>query len=396
MPIVQQNAVDSNRTVYLFIRRDTLEVSHCKRQYKRIVVLNDLSDVEFAWACFEAFRLPDDSLIKCISVHDDYHELALTFSERLGLHYHLSRACIQNTKNKEAARGITNRLSPRPIKYLLSDRPEDICDFLEADHAKYIIKPRHGTASRNVFVVDSRTDSREQVLERLRRLGAGGWLIEEFIDGREYSVESFSHGERHLIIGVTQKGKFDGGFVESSHLFPAPLTQHEASRIHRFVSDALAALDLREGPAHTEIIINDEGVFFVESHARIGGDCIYDLVRLVTGLDFVDLITRMVLDQEISLPESLDYNGVAKIQYRHFHGDGILVDGLANREQALQVPGIVEIKDLLGRGTTTRPLGDSFDRSYYILAHTEDSEAADLAIRRADRLMKYRLQGSSL
>ena len=385
---VQDRLVASDHDIYLFISREDMELDHCRRGYKRVVALNSRSDTDYAW---EIVRMCDlvGKVIRCASVDDDYHAIASTIAERLGLPFRLSRTCIDNMKNKETTRGIANALSPRPIAYALVEHQADLEAFVRAPPGSLIVKPRHGTGSRSIFCVEGGAAFDPVSLPTVRE-NDGGWVAEQFIEGREYSVESLSAGGRHLIVGVTEKMRFKDSYVERAHVFPAQLANTERDRIVLFVSDLLSAVGLQDGPAHTEVMVNAEGVFLIETQARMGGDWIWRLIGLVTGLDETAIMARLVLDGTMELP-TLTYDGVAEIEYRHFHGDGLAVGALANVRMALDVKNVVDVLPLLPPGTPTRPLNSSFDRSYLVITHAADRHEADRAMYRAHRLLRYEL-----
>lgn len=141
-----------------------------------------------------------------------------------------------------------------------------------------VVKPAHGTASTDVRVVRS--------LEEFRRTTAPeGLIVEEFAEGTEYSVESFSRDGRHEVVGIVEKGTADG-FVEVSHVLAADLPAGRERLIGRAVSELLDTLGLSDGPAHTEVKVHGDTVKVVETHNRPGGGSIADLVTIVTGIDW--------------------------------------------------------------------------------------------------------------
>jgi hypothetical protein len=128
-------------------------------------------------------------------------------------------------------------------------------------------------------------------------------LAEEYLDGPEISVEAFSHAGRHTIVAITQK-ILGIGFVEVGHAVPAEVD----GRLERDVVDMtvglLDAVGLVEGPSHTELKLTGAGPRVVESHNRIGGDNIADLVREVHGVD----LERLAVGVPLGL---LEWNGAS-------------------------------------------------------------------------------------
>jgi biotin carboxylase len=148
--------------------------------------------------------------------------------------------------------------------------------------ARAVLKPLDGTASRGVRIVGHPDE-----LEELGELGVPApALLEEFADGPEYSAESFSTDGTHRVFAVTRKHLFDATVVEAAHVVPAPgLGEDERALMEKSVARFLDAMELTDGPAHTEFTMRDGDVRIIESHTRIGGDGITRLVQRVTGVD---------------------------------------------------------------------------------------------------------------
>lgn len=114
-------------------------------------------------------------------------------------------------------------------------------------------------------------------------------IAEQFIDGREFSVESISFAGRHYILAITDKVTTNAPhFVELEHHQPADLTNKQTNDIKRIVLATLTALKIEYGAAHTELKLNSKDIpFIIELGPRMGGDFITsDMVRLSTGYDF--------------------------------------------------------------------------------------------------------------
>ncbi len=144
-----------------------------------------------------------------------------------------------------------------------------------------VAKPRRGTASESVRLV---TSARE--LDRLRSSPIAAELVlESYVPGREFSVETFSRGGRHVVLAITEKVVGDT-FVELGHVTPPRGLDAGAScALASATVTFLRAIGLEDGPAHTELKLHDGTVTVIESHNRPGGDRIPDLVRLTTGFD---------------------------------------------------------------------------------------------------------------
>ncbi|MEU4364161.1 ATP-grasp domain-containing protein [Promicromonospora sp. NPDC023987] len=140
-------------------------------------------------------------------------------------------------------------------------------------------------------------NTRDQPLERLA-------LLERVLEGPEYSVESVTRDGVTRVLGITAKSVAEpgaeagSGFVESGHLFPAPLAPDERDAIERHVVAVLGAVGLTHGISHTEVRVTTSGPRLIELNPRQGGGYIFELVRLVTGFNPLQVLVDLALGRE--------------------------------------------------------------------------------------------------
>lgn len=153
-----------------------------------------------------------------------------------------------------------------------------------------IVKPADSGGSRGVTLVRCQ----EELDNALNR--AFDWspnqtvMVEQFIEGREFSIESISYQGKHYILQITDKVTTEAPyFVELAHHQPAALTQKQWSDIKNLTLKMLDALKIENSAGHTEIKMDAQGIpYVIEMGPRMGGDYISsDLVRLSTGYNFV-------------------------------------------------------------------------------------------------------------
>jgi argininosuccinate lyase len=153
-----------------------------------------------------------------------------------------------------------------------------------------IVKPASYTGSIGVKLCYSIEDVSHHLNDFLNYLPPGGteystsWLIEEYIDGREYSGE-FLQGK---CIGITQKFKTRTPyFVEIGHVFPAKIDRSKYDFICSTLEKIVHSLGLCYGPLHIEFFLDRNGVIkIVEINGRLPGDRIPILIKNATGMDF--------------------------------------------------------------------------------------------------------------
>ncbi len=177
-----------------------------------------------------------------------------------------------------------------------------------------IVKPTDRSGSRGVEKID-RADMLDNAIARATSESfSDEAIVEEFIEGREISVESISFKGRHYILQLTDKVTTGAPyFVELEHHQPSSLPEATKQRVCDVVLRALDALHIQNGASHSELKIKESGdIYVVEIGARMGGDFIgSDLVRLSTGYDFLNGVLQVAFGRfEEPVIEHRGFSGV--------------------------------------------------------------------------------------
>ena len=176
------------------------------------------------------------------------------------------------------------------------------CPHIGADSLPVIVKPTDRSGSLGVQKVEQSEDL-APAIHRAKELSlTGEVIIEEFIEGREISVETISQNGQHFALQITDKTTTGAPhFVELAHHQPSSLPAEMQERIFAITRKALDALGLTDGAAHSEYKITDSGrIVVMEIAGRMGGDFIGShLVQLSTGYDFLQGVIQVALGQPI-------------------------------------------------------------------------------------------------
>lgn len=162
-----------------------------------------------------------------------------------------------------------------------------------------IVKPSDRSGSLGVAKVYSLDELKKAVATAVGFSFKGEAMVEEFIEGREISVEFISYHGKHYPLQITDKVTTEAPhFVELEHHQPADLSEDIFNEIYRITERALNALGLTEGASHSEFRITPDGrIVVMEIGGRMGGDFIgSDLVQLSTGYDFVKGVIDVAMD----------------------------------------------------------------------------------------------------
>ena len=88
--------------------------------------------------------------------------------------------------------------------------------------------------------------------------------------------------------------------VELAHKQPANLTEEQKNDIRELVSKIAKCMHFENCPSHTELKINERGIFIIETSPRLGGDYITStLVPLSTGINMEDQLLNIALGEKV-------------------------------------------------------------------------------------------------
>ena len=161
-----------------------------------------------------------------------------------------------------------------------------------------IVKPTDRSGSRGVLKIEDTKQLKEAVSRSQTESFSGEAIIEEFVQGREVSVETISWEGKHYFLAITDKVTTgEPYFVELEHHQPTTFDLNIQEKITNEAKKALTAVGVRYGAGHSEFIITESNdVYAVEVGARMGGDFIgSDLVYLSNGYDFLKAVINVSL-----------------------------------------------------------------------------------------------------
>ncbi len=177
-----------------------------------------------------------------------------------------------------------------------------------------IVKPTDRSGSRGITKIYKKEELEDAIHYSTKDSFEKSAIIEEFIEGNEYSCECISFKGKHHFLQFTKKYTTGApNFIETGHMEPSDIDKDKQEEIKKEIFKALDALGIQNSASHTEFKIDDEGNFgIIEIGARMGGDCIgSDLVQLSTGYDFI----KMVID--VACGNEPDFTKVCKPKNAH-------------------------------------------------------------------------------
>lgn len=220
-----------------------------------------------------------------------------------------------------------------------------------------IAKPQDANDSLNVLFVTNEQElsaymqeSRFWDVNSAGQSYAEGVLLEGYIEGKEFSVETLQYkGDRCQLIGIIEKvwtGTAEGHFAEIGVNFPVETA--ETKPLFQAISVALSHLNIDCGVIHTECRIQNGQIKILEINPRLAGDMAGShMIELALGASPIQQVVEIALGNHVPWQPT---KKVGAALYGVSLGKNGFFQGLINEEEILAMPGVCHMKVMAKEG----------------------------------------------
>jgi len=281
-------------------------LKECRRQGCRVLLLTDekLRDSDWPREAIDAFYfvrrdMPQDDIRKgaaflartehldrIVALDDFDVETAAMLREYLhipGMGETTGRAF----RDKLAMRARARAAGIRCPEFIHPVNHDAIKAWTARVSPPWVLKPRSQAAAIGIRKIGS-TDELWQTIEALGD-GRPDYVLEQFVPGDVYHVDSLVFGKRVLFAAASRYGTppmavaHEGGIFVTRTL---PDDDEVAVALKEINARVLESFGLQRGVSHTEFIrAHDGSLNFLETSARVGGAYIVDVVEAATGIN---------------------------------------------------------------------------------------------------------------
>lgn len=350
-------------------------------------------------AGLETVAVPVDDPVTCaralvplapravVTYREAYVLLTAQVSRELGLPGN-DPSAVERVRNKDVLRRLLAAHGrPQPTVHVVTSVDEAVARADFGASPRWVVKPRDGSGSEGVAAVADAAALRAAA----HGLEGRPFLVEEFVDGPEFSVEGvFLGGDPH-VLAVTAK-RVNPAFVELGHRMPAGLAPDAEAAARSAVEDALRLSGLSHGIFHVELWWSAGRVVLGEVHVRPGGDYLHLLLAATRpGLELYGLLVDDVLGvraRPADVPEQRRHAGIDYLELPP--GRVGRVDGWS---QVLGLPGLL-VADLGVRpGDLVRPVTDSGGRHGCVAVAADAADAVEALLAAARDAVRVSVVG---
>ena len=197
-------------------------------------------------------------------------------------------------RDKLAMRNIAREADVLCPEFVAAFNPNEINAFLDKVSAPWIVKPRTEV---NAFGI-RKCETPEQIWQTLTELDKrhnwrdhpSQYLIEKFIEGKVYHVDSVVENGKVVVAGVSVYGTTPFKVSHYGGVFTTSIVSYkskERKELEKLNKKLLKAFRYERGVAHAEFLQSDEdGKFYLlEVAARVGGAYIANVLEQACGFN---------------------------------------------------------------------------------------------------------------
>mmetsp|Transcript_18234 Transcript_18234/g.29668 ORF Transcript_18234/g.29668 Transcript_18234/m.29668 type:complete len:444 (-) Transcript_18234:697-2028(-) len=201
----------------------------------------------------------------------------------------------------------------RAVEQTIAMTWEDVEAFINSwnpEPFRVIVKPNQSAGSDDVFLCKSMEEVKtgfDKINGAINHLGIPneGVLVQEFLDGAEYVVDTVSRDGEHKVCAIWEYDKreannqFNVYFGMKPHIVPLDSENEIQHQLVEYIEKVLDALEIENGPGHAEIKMTKTGPCLVEIGSRChGGNGFWQpLAQSCIGYDQISITAALYSDE---------------------------------------------------------------------------------------------------
>lgn len=235
-----------------------------------------------------------------------------------------------------------------------------------------VVKALSGTGSAGVERIDGHAAWRDVVD---RRRDEGVILVEEYVDGPEFSIEGLCRRGQLVFSNLTRKETTGAPFfVETAHIAAHGLDEPTLmGSAQALCAQVASVLGVDTGIVHLEFRArSDIDLIIMEVAVRTPGDHIMEIISIAHGFDFYGACIDLALGRPLQLPSTPTAVRSAGVVYLSADRPGVVRD--IDLSGWASVAGLRRTYMMAERGDTVRPPESSSERLGYGVLECENAE----------------------
>jgi biotin carboxylase len=285
----------------------------------------------------------------------------------------ISEKAAQACTDKAVMRRCFSRAGLPVPHFVVASTPRQATQIVEKMKLPVVIKPVDNMAGRGVMRIDDRETVNFAIKRAFDASATGRIIVEQFLQGCEYSVDSVMiDGKCHILGFADRHIEYNPYFVETGYTMPSLLEEE----VYETVEKAALSLGIRMGIAKADVLVNCGQVYILEMAGRLSGNRMSsDGIPVSNGINAVKIAIKLSLGEIPKISKA--FTGERGYAYRSLippkWGNVCDIRGL---QDVRGMPGVIDARLRISLPACIEPYKCSADSIGYVLAAGNTREDA--------------------
>lgn len=301
-------------------------------------------------------------IVTIVSFVDPYVHTASILCDEFCQNYTNSTA-IKAMEDKEETRNFLKDYAFTP-KFLVLNEGDPISNIKMG--YPVIIKSPKSTGSKDVLLANNKKQLEKHIHYLQEKYPKHTVMLEEYLDGPQYLVETIIYNKEPHIIGVMEQEITQGKrFIITGYSVLATVPSKMLDKLQEIVKSIITAFDLKNGAMHLELRLTKAGWKLIEINPRISGGAMNKMIQAAFGFSLVEETLKLFLGLKPDITPK--YKNFVFTKYIVLGRKGIL-EKITGKNRASKSPGVVDVYLKPKKGTLLIPPLSMGHRYAYVIA----------------------------
>jgi biotin carboxylase len=266
---------------------------------------------------------------------------------------------------------LMNNFSKCYPNFIKAHNYDEVANFLSKVKTEIIIKPVDAQSSRGIYKIGANSKNLEKIFKESLSYSKENYIIaEQFVNGKEITIEGFCVNNKHITLAISDKKHFRTG-IASELKYPSIIDEYLQKNLVAFHNSFVESTGLKFGITHSEYIVNekDNDFWLVESACRGGGSLISShIVPWVTGVNLYECYYDALFGKNVTI-KPYEISKSAILYFFEFPSG--VVTSIEGLEIAKEIEGVFELELEFKVGDLIRNAADDRGRQGYVIIFAE-------------------------
>jgi biotin carboxylase len=265
-----------------------------------------------------------------------------------------------------------------------SDNVDDLVNFYKySNFDKVVFKPTLASSSEGVTFCKNASEIRRAFAENFHKRNNEGqvnteFVLQEFLNGDEYIVDSVSCEGNHFITGIWKRVGDNDNIIATNKYIDFVLRNDENFQVlENYTKFVLHAVGIKNGPAHSELKLTKDGPKLIEVGARLSGIDSFFAQSEAQGYSQLSVAVETYLQPQLFLNRIAVYKNLPQKAMRVVIFDPSFKKKICNKpdiESFMKLSTIKSVEFFLKPGDYIKQNKYIYDRPGYAVMVADDHE----------------------